>query len=99
MIQDTQTNHPLADRLLKAPYAFIEDEEAEVLAKMVSVIASTKSARTARDLKAALQERLRQDAETHEVCGNWIKGGIIREIIKDVGDLDTSNTGDRMHPV
>ncbi len=86
--QDTQPNHPLADRLLKAPYAFIKDDEAEVLAKMVNIITRTKSARTTRDLKAALQERLRQDAETHEVCGNWIKSEVIRTLIKDVGDLD-----------
>ncbi len=88
MSQDTQPNHPLADRLLKAPYAFIEDEEAGVLAKMVNAIVSARSERTARDLKAALQERLRQDAETHEVCGNWVKSEVIRTLIKDVGDLD-----------
>ena len=58
MSQDTQPNHPLADRILKAPYAFIEDEEAAVLAKMVNAIVSARFERTVRDLKAALQERL-----------------------------------------
>jgi hypothetical protein len=65
---------------------------------MVNVIASTKSARTARDLKAALQERLLKDAQTHEVCGNWIKSEVIRTLIKDVGDLDDSKTGCILSP-
>jgi len=62
----------LAEAIRNAPFASISPAEAESFASML------------RTSPVALAELLDDDASTHEMCDNWIKAGVIRNLAKRV---------------
>jgi hypothetical protein len=62
----------LTESIRNAPFASISPAEAESFASML------------RTSPEALAELLDNDASTHEMCDNWTKAGVLRNLAKRV---------------
>lgn len=70
---------PLSIRVLNAPYAVVEEEEAAVLARITERAAAGDLA-----LASLVCERLEQDAIVHDRCDNIVKRNVIRRLASDI---------------
>lgn len=70
---------PLAIRVLNAPYAVVEEEEAALLARLTE-----RASMGDLTLAAIVCERLEEDARVHDLCGNMVKRGVIRRLATDI---------------
>lgn len=69
----------LSIRVLNAPYAVVEEEEAALLARMTE-----RAEAGSLPLAKLVCERLEQDAMVHNRCDNIIKRNLIRRLASDV---------------
>lgn len=72
----------LAERIVNAPFAIVDEKEAALLAGTVLSLALAGN----RHLADALLARLEQDAGVHDLAGNCIKRDVIRKLADDVCD-------------